>query len=47
MYIFCHPRTDYFVASYLFCVDRHSGCFKLGSKPARLYARLSILPLNN
>ena len=43
IYIYSHPKTDYFVVSRLYCVARHGGRFKLGSKPALLYARLSIL----
>ena len=42
-YIYCHSQTDYFVVSQLFSVARHAGRFKLGSKPAQLYVRLSIL----
>ena len=45
MYI-CHPQTDCFVVSQLFSVIRHVGRFKLELKPAQLYVRLSILPLN-
>ena len=37
IYIYCHPRTDYFVVSLLFSVDRHVSCFKLSSKPGWLY----------
>ena len=34
--------TDSFVVSQLFGVARHAVCFKLGSKPAELYARFVI-----
>ena len=44
--IYCHPQTDCFVISQLFSVARHVGCFKLGSKPAQLYVRLSIISLS-
>ena len=46
IYICSHPQTDCFVVSQLFYVARHVGHFKLGSKPARLYVRLSIIPLS-
>ena len=39
--------TDCFVVSQLFSNARHAGRFKVGSKPAYLYARLSILPLSH
>ena len=45
MYIYCHPHTDCFIVSQFFSVARHVGRLKLGSKPAQLYARLSIIPL--
>ena len=45
IYIYCHPQTDCFVVSQLFSVARHVGRSKLGSKPAKLYVRLSIGPL--
>ena len=34
------------VVSQLFCVARHVGRFRLGSKSTKLYVRLSIIPLN-
>ena len=40
-----HPQTDCFVVSQVFSVARHVGRLKLGSKPAKLYVRLSIIPL--
>ena len=46
LYMHCHPETDCFAVSQLFRVARHTGCFKLGPKPAQLYIRLSILPLS-
>ena len=42
-HIYCHPQTDCFVVSQLFSVARHLRCLKLGSKPAQLYVRLSIM----
>ena len=45
IYIYCHPETDCFVVSQLFCVARHVGRLKLGSKPTQIYVRLSIGPL--
>ena len=47
VHIYCHPQTDCFVVSQLFSVARHAGRFKLGSKPAQLYVRLSILQLSH
>ena len=44
--IYYHPQTDCFVLSQLFRVSRHVGRFKLGLKPAQLYVRRSIIPLN-
>ena len=46
MYIYCYPQTDCFVVSELFSVTRDVGRLKLGSKPAQLYVRLSIIPLS-
>ena len=46
IYIYCHPQTDCFVVSQLFSVVRHVGRLKLGSKPAQLFVRLSIIPHN-
>ena len=44
IYIYsCHPQTDCFIVSQLFCAARHVGRLKLGSKPAQLYVRLSII----
>ena len=37
---------DCFVVSQLFSVSRHIGRLKLGSKPAQLYVRFSIIPLS-
>ena len=37
---------DCFVVSQLFSVARHVGRVKLGSKPAQLYFKLSIIPLS-
>ena len=45
-YIYCHSQTDCVVVSQLFSVARHVGCLKLGSKPAQLYGKLSIIPLS-
>ena len=42
-HIYSHPQTDCFVVSQLFSVARHTGHLKLGSKPAQLYIRLSII----
>ena len=47
IYLNSHSQTDCFVLSQFFNVARHAGCFKLGSKPAQLYVRLSILPLSH
>ena len=44
--IYCHPQTDCFVVSQLFSMARYVGRLKLGSKPAQLYVRLSIIPLS-
>ena len=46
IYIYCHPQSDCFVVLQLFSVARHVGHLKLGSKPAQIYVRLSIRPLN-
>ena len=43
--IYSHPQTDCFVVSQLLSVVRHVGRWKLGSKPVRLYVRLSIRSL--
>ena len=45
LYICSHPQTDWFVAL-LFSVAKHVGHLKLGSKPAQLYVRLSIIALS-
>ena len=45
IYIYCSPQTGCFVVLQLFSVARHVGRSKLGSKPAKLYVRLSIRPL--
>ena len=47
IYIYSHPQTDSFVISQLFKEVRHTGRFKLGSKPTELYTRLSILLLSH
>ena len=46
IYIYCYPQTDCFVLSQLFSVARQVGRLKLGSKPADLYVRLSLIPLS-
>ena len=46
VYIYSHPQADYFIVSQLFSVATHAGRFKLGSKPAQHYVRLSILQLS-
>ena len=46
LYLYYHPQTDCFIVSQLFSVARHAGRLKLGSKPAQLYVRLSIMPLS-
>ena len=45
IYIYCHPQTDCFVLSEFFSVARRVGCSKTGSKPIRLYVKLSLRPL--
>ena len=45
IYIYIDLHRDCFVESQLFSVARHIGHFKLGSKPAQLYVRLSILAI--
>ena len=40
-------QTDCFIVSQLFSEAKDAGHFKLGSKPAKLYARLSILLLSH
>ena len=45
IYIYSHPQTCCLVVSQLISVARHAERFKLGSKPAQLYMRLSIIPL--
>ena len=45
--VYCHPQIDCFVVSQLFSVVRHVGRLKLGSKPAQVYIRLSIIPLSS
>ena len=42
----CHPQTDCFVISQLISVAKHVGRLKLESKPAQIYVRLSIIPIN-
>ena len=44
--IYCFPQTDCFVVSQLFSVARYASRFTLGSKPAQIYVRLSMLPLS-
>ena len=46
IYIYSHPQTDCFVISQIFIGARHVGRLKLGSKPAQLYVRLSVIPLS-
>ena len=46
IYIYCHKQTDCFVVSKLFSEARYVWRLKLGSKPAQLYVRLSIVPLS-
>ena len=46
MYVYCHPQTECLVISQPFSVARHVEHLKLGSKPAQIYVRLSILPLS-
>ena len=46
IYICILSSTGSFILSQLFRVARHIGRFKLGSKPAQLYVRHSILPLS-
>ena len=46
IYIYGQPQTDSFVESQLFSVARHVERLKLGSKAARLYVRLRIIPLS-
>ena len=46
IYIHRHPQTDCLVVSELFSVARYGGRSKLGSKPAQLYVRLSIITLS-
>ena len=40
-------RQDCFVVSQLISVARHAGLFKLGSKVAKLFANIDILPLSH
>ena len=47
IYIYSHPQTDCLVVSQLISAARHAGCFKLALKPAQLYVRLCIIPLNH
>ena len=44
--IYCHPLIDCSIVSQLFSVFRRIGRLKLGSKPAQLYVRFSIIPLS-
>ena len=46
IYIYIHQQTDCFVVSQLFSLARHVGRYKLGSKAAQIYVRLSIIPLS-
>ena len=46
IYIYCHPQTDCLDISQLFSMAGDVGRLKLGSKPAQLYVRLSIRPLD-
>ena len=45
IWMYCHPQTDCFVILQLISVARHIGHFKVRLKPAKLYVRLSIIPL--
>ena len=47
IHAYCHSQTDCFVVWQFFNVARHVGRLKLGSKPAQLYVRLSIIPLSH
>ena len=46
IYIYSHSQTDCLVVSQLFRLARHTGRFKLESKPAQFYIWLSILSLS-
>ena len=46
IYIYCHPQTDCFCVSQLFSGAIRVGRLKLGSKPAQLNVRLSIILLS-
>ena len=39
IYIYCHQQTHWFIVSQLFSVARRIKRFKLGLKPAQLYAQ--------
>ena len=43
-HIFIHPRKNCFIVSQLFSIARHVRCFKLGSKPSRLYVNRIFSP---
>ena len=45
IYICSHPQTDCFIELQIFSVARQVRGLRLGLKPARLYVRLSIIPL--
>ena len=45
IYIYSHPQTGCFVLSELSSVAIHVGHSKPGSKPIRLYVRLTLRPL--
>ena len=47
IYIYSHLQRDCFVVSQRTNVARHAGRFKLGSKPAQLNVKLSIIPLSH
>ena len=42
----CHPHTDCLFVSQIFSMAKHTGRFKLWSKPTYLYARFGIQPLS-
>ena len=46
IYLSCHLKTDWFVASQLFRVARNAMCFKLGSKHGLLYDSRTSYPHN-
>ena len=47
VFIYSHTQTDCFLRSHLSSVARHTGCFKLGLKPAQFYVRPTTIHISH